>query len=268
MRKSTACFNPHSNSNNLIILSILGIIPARYASTRFPGKPLVMIEGKTMIRRVYEGALAAAITDDLVVATDDSRIFDEVKSFGGNSLMTSPGHSSGTERCREALDSWEKLRNTRFDHVINIQGDEPFIQPDHLQKVAFLLIVKMAQVATLVHKIDDPDSVADPNVVKVVMAEDNTALYFSRSSIPYDRRGEPGGNTPGLVYLKHIGIYGYQSQILREITQLKPTALEKAESLEQLRWLGHGIRISLATTSVESIAVDVPADLLKITNRT
>ncbi len=236
-------------------MSIAGIIPARYASTRFPGKPLVDIRGKSMIRRVYEQCKRSPLLDAVVVATDDQRIADHVKEFG-EVVMTAPEHPSGTDRCQEAL---RKLSGP-FDYVINIQGDEPFIDPRQIGLLAGLLDGK-TQLATLAKAIDDPASIQNPNVVKVVFDARGEALYFSRSPIPHVR-GKETGQWPGaFTFHKHIGMYAYRTDILNEITLLAPSPLEKAESLEQLRWLENGYRIRVAVTELESAGIDTPQDI-------
>lgn len=249
-------------------MEILGIIPARYASTRFPGKPLADIMGKSMIQRVHEQCLKASCLKDVIVATDDQRILDHVAGFGGRAVMTSDRHSSGTERCREALEVQEKAGKGPFDAVINIQGDEPFISPDQIDQVGSLLEDEATNIATLVKLIKDQEELTNPNVVKVVLNRYGEALYFSRSVVPFLRNQEQGNWTVHHPFYKHIGIYGYKADILARLPGLEPTELEKAESLEQLRWLGYGLKIRTAITEMESIAIDTPSDLLKITNIT
>ncbi len=240
-------------------MNILGIIPARFASTRFPGKPLVLLGDRTIIQRVYEAAHKA--TQWVYVATDDTRIFDEVKRFGGNVIMTSTSHTSGTDRCAEALDIIEKETSLRFDVVINIQGDEPFIQPEQIIQLAALFNDPASQITTLVKKISAHEDIFDPNKPKVVLDKNDFALIFSRSPIPYIR-GLAKEDWPGdFNFYKHIGIYGYRTEVLREITKLTPSESELAESLEQLRWLSNGYRIKTATTMHESIGIDTPEDL-------
>ncbi len=235
------------------------IIPARYASTRFPGKPLAMIGGKTMIRRVYEQALK--VLPDVVVATDDERIQREVESFGGVAVMTSDLHRSGTDRCYEAL---EKL-NDEYDVVINIQGDEPFIQPQQIVQLTSCFNDDHTQIATLARQVlpsDGQDFLFDMNRPKVVLNARNEALYFSRNVIPYLR------SVPAELYLSHheffthIGIYAYKKAILKEIVGLPTSKNEIAESLEQLRWLDHGYRIQVAITRELSHGIDTAQDLI------
>lgn len=239
-------------------MSILGVIPARYASTRFPAKPLADIGGKTMIQRVYLQALKSKKLTEVVVATDHPEIFDHVNSFGGAVCMTSQFHISGTDRCFEALTK----QNNTFDYVINIQGDEPFIAPEQIDLLASLLD-GTTQLATLARKIDKEDQLFNPNVVKVIFNKNHEAIYFSRSTIPYLRNFEkPKWLQTGTIY-KHIGMYAYRADVLEKITQLEPSALERAESLEQLRWLENGFPIKVAETEIETIGVDTPEDLQK-----
>lgn len=233
-------------------MRILGVIPARYASTRFPAKPLANIAGKSMIQRVYIQASLAQKISKVVVATDDQRIFDHVTSFGGSVCMTSPNHASGTDRCFEAM----TRQPEKYDYVINIQGDEPFISPKQIDLLAGLLD-GVTELATLAKKIADQESLTNPNVVKVVLNVNNDALYFSRSTIPYMR------NKVEHTFFKHIGMYGYRSDILKEITGLNVSGLERVEALEQLRWLENGYKVKVAETTEETIGVDTPEDLEK-----
>lgn len=241
-------------------MNILGVIPARYASTRFPGKPLTVINGKTMIRRVYEQSSAAKQLSKVVVATDDERIFNEVKSFGGEAVMTSDQHRSGTDRCAETV---EKM-NGSWDAVINIQGDEPFIQPEQIDLLAALFSDADVQIGTLVKKLSDPSDLDNPNTMKVVLDAKNNGMYFSRSCIPFVRGAEKEEWLSKHFFYKHIGIYGYRTQTLLELTKLAPGKLEVAESLEQLRWLENGYAIRTAFTEMETISIDVPEDLDKL----
>jgi 3-deoxy-manno-octulosonate cytidylyltransferase (CMP-KDO synthetase) len=240
-------------------MEILGIIPARYASTRFPGKPLVLIHGKTMIQRVYEQASKSSLTK-VIVATDDQRIMEHVQSFGGKAVMTAEHHQSGTDRCFEAYQQHDQP----FEYIINIQGDEPFIRPEQIDLVASCFRNPQTQLATLIKKISTPEELFNVNAPKVVISRTGEALYFSRQPIPYCR------NVPNDIwhqqhtYYKHIGIYGYRADILEQITQLPPSGLELAESLEQLRWLENGFRIATATTEFETFGIDSPEDLEKI----
>lgn len=242
-------------------MKIIGIIPARFASTRFPGKPLVDILGKSMIQRVYEQCLLSKSLSAIIIATDDARIFDHVESFGGKAFMTSPEHQSGTDRCSEIIES-----NTtdKWDAVINIQGDEPYIHPEQIDLLCEVLVEQKAQIATLVKKIFSPDELFNHNNVKVVLNNKMDAIYFSRSPIPYNRNYPEQEWLKNSVYYKHIGIYGYQVNTLKEISKLEKTNLEVTESLEQLRWIENGYTIKAAITSLESLAIDTPSDLLKI----
>lgn len=242
-------------------MKILGIIPARYASTRFPGKPLADVKGKPMIQRVYEQAKKCKALAEVIVATDDHRIETAVKKFGGKSVITSSEHESGTDRCYEAL---KKIGRESFGAVINIQGDEPFIEPEQITMVANCFKDKNVQIATLVIKLKSLHELTNHNTVKVVLNKNNEAIYFSRTAIPY-YRGENFSDWLNIhTYYKHLGIYGYRTDILAEITKLERSSLEIAESLEQLRWLENGYRIKAGITNVESVAVDTPEDLKRI----
>ncbi|MEH3114249.1 3-deoxy-manno-octulosonate cytidylyltransferase [Pedobacter terrae] len=240
-------------------LKAIGIIPARYASTRFPGKPLVDIAGKTMIQRVYEQALKAKSLSKVVVATDDERIAHEVKRFGGEFAFTASHHQSGTDRCAEVI---EQLPG--FDIVINIQGDEPFIEPAQIDLLASCFSEEKVQLATLIKSIQSQESIYNPNSPKVVIDVNGRAMYFSRSPIPFVRNGEPGVWAEKHQFYKHIGIYGYRTAALKAITQLPPSSLETAESLEQLRWIENGFYIQTKITDLETVAIDTPEDLLKL----
>ena len=243
-------------------MKIAGIIPARYGSTRFPGKPLAIINGKTMIQRVYEQVMKASTIDLVIVATDDQRIIDEVAGFGGHAAITSIHHKSGTDRCAEVLDNLKD----EIDIVINIQGDEPFIDPKQIDLLAGLFKNPKVDIASLSSTIATEKELNNPNVVKLVTGKDGRALYFSRLPIPYVRGKQAGNNLENHNYLKHIGIYGYRSKTLREIVKLDQGELEKAESLEQLRWLENGFSIYVSHTNSESISIDTPEDLSKIIN--
>jgi len=245
-------------------MKILGVIPARYGSSRFPGKPLVDIFGKPMIQRVYEQAKKCLLLDDVIVATDDERIAAAIRKFDGNVMMTAETLNSGTERCNAVLNNLQQGKE--FDIVINIQGDEPFIDPQQISQLAGCFLSEDIMIGTLVKKITHVEDLINPNVVKVVFDKNHRALYFSRSPIPYLRGSEPHDWLLGTDYYKHIGIYGYRVETLRKITRLPVSPLEQAESLEQLRWLGHGYPIHVNETDYESIAIDTPGDLLKITN--
>lgn len=246
-------------------MNILGVIPARYASTRFPGKPLTDISGKSMIRRVYEQAGKTKALSRTVVATDDERIYKHVKAFGGEVFMTSEKHENGTARCYEVLTKIENAE--QFHVVINIQGDEPFIEPAQIDAVSNLFNQDEIEIGTLVKKIDSSKELFDPNIVKVVFSNQKKALYFSRQPIPFLRDVEENMWVERWNYYKHIGIYGYRVKPLNEIVKLKTGKLEVAEKLEQLRWLEEGYQISVDTTDFESIAIDTPEDLLKIYNK-
>ena len=239
-------------------MKFLGIIPARYASTRFPAKPLAMLGGKTVIQRVYEQV--AGVLDDAYVATDDERIEAAVKAFGGKVVMTSVHHKSGTDRCYEAC---TKIGG-EFDVVVNIQGDEPFIQPSQLDAVKACFEDVTTQIATLVKPFtaDEPFAVLENvNSPKVVVNTNWNALYFSRSIIPYQRNAEKQDWLKGHTYYKHIGLYAYRTEVLKEITALPQSSLELAESLEQLRWLENGYKIKVGISDVETIGIDTPQDL-------
>ena len=239
-------------------MKILGIIPARYASTRFPGKPLALIKGKTMIRRVYEQALRSNL-DAVVVATDDVRIADEVMSFGGRYVMTDPNHRSGTDRCREALDLMEE----KFDAVVNIQGDEPFINPLQINMLCDLIRKDDTCLASLAKRIVSADELFSPNTVKVVMNAKGDALYFSRNPMPFMRNVDRDEWMVKGVFYKHIGIYAYKAETLRQVAAMQASSLEIAESLEQLRWLENGMCIRMGITDAESVSIDVPSDIAK-----
>jgi 3-deoxy-manno-octulosonate cytidylyltransferase (CMP-KDO synthetase) len=293
-------------------MKILGVIPARFASTRFPGKPLVEIDGKSMIQRVYEQAKQCKSLARVVVATDDERIFDHVKSFGGDVFMTSATHQSGTDRCAEVVEYLNfEIQTTFFDSdsapvidkilpnfesiftaVINIQGDEPFIQPEQIEKIAsilrgpFLGNLKLKikdegasmssnppietpsfDIATLVKSIDNQSDIDNPNVVKAVFSESGRALYFSRSPIPFLRNLDKKEWAQSGQFFKHIGLYGYKTSVLLDIAKLAQSPLEKSESLEQLRWLENGYSIGVAETNLETIGIDTPEDLKKIAKK-
>lgn len=239
-------------------MKIAGIIPARYASTRFPGKPLAEIMGKSMIQRVYEQTAKAEVLQKVIVATDDQRIFDHVKSWNGNVVMTEKQHPSGTDRCREAMEA----AAPDFDYVINIQGDEPFIDPEQISLLAGLLNGD-TELATLIKAIEDPADINNPNVVKVVTGKDQ-ALYFSRSAIPFFRNSSPENWINNHTYYRHIGIYAYRTDVLKKITELPIGKLEQAESLEQLRWLENGYSIKVAETDYHAVGIDTPEDLEKV----
>ncbi len=241
-------------------MRFLGIIPARYASTRFPAKPLAILGGKSVIQRVYEQVVG--ILDDAYVATDDERIESAVKAFGGKVVMTSLSHKSGTDRCYEAL---TKISG-RFDVVVNIQGDEPFIQPSQLEALKACFDDSQTQIATLVKPFtaeDKFEALENINSPKVVLDKNHHAMYFSRSIIPYQRNAEKKVWLNNHVYYKHIGLYAYRADVLKAITALPQSSLELAESLEQLRWLENGYNIKAGISEVETIGIDTPEDLAR-----
>ena len=242
-------------------MKVLGVIPARYASSRFPGKPLVDIQGKTMIQRVYEQAMKAKSLSKVIVATDDERIFNHVKSFKGEVMMTSDVHQSGTDRCAEVIN---QLSSEAFDAVVNIQGDEPFINPSQIDSVVEVLKKEQFMIATLVKRVHTEGVIHNPNIVKAVFSSEGKALYFSRSPIPYLRTTPTDEWLSKGEFYKHIGLYAYKSSVLKEIALLPPSRLEQLESLEQLRWLENGYAIGIAETDLETIGIDTPEDLLKV----
>ena len=240
-------------------------MPARFASSRFPGKPLALIRNKPMIQWVYEKT--STMIKHLFVATDDQRIREAVESFGGKVVMTSPDHKTGTERCREAYEIIRSGSNMDFTHIINIQGDEPLIRTEQLSELMSCFDHAGVDLATLIQPFGPEENVEDPNMVKVVIDKHFRALYFSRAAIPFVRnrdRGEWRRDNP--IY-KHIGLYAYKAEVLSEITRLQPTILEQAEMLEQLRWLENGYRIQTAISNYQSIGVDTPEDLEKLIRR-
>ncbi len=242
-------------------MNVLGIIPARYGSSRFPGKPLIHLKGKTMIQRVYEGAVLSQKINSVVVATDDQRIYDEVIRFGGNAMMTSDEHLSGTDRCGEVLEKY-----TDVEVVINIQGDEPLIDYRQLDTLIEVFEKPEIQIATLGIKTNSMEDILNPNRIKIVVDRNEKALYFSRSPIPNFNNYS---NDPVEFYpfLRHIGVYAYRSEVLKQLTQLAPTALEKIESLEQLRWIYHGFPIHVAYTEIETPNIDTPDDVHSVLER-
>jgi 3-deoxy-manno-octulosonate cytidylyltransferase (CMP-KDO synthetase) len=243
-------------------MNILGIIPARYNSTRFPGKPLADINGKTMIQRVYEQASKSKFLSKVLIATDDDRIYNHVREFGGEAIMTSPRHQSGTDRCAEIVNHFPD--NVQWDVIINIQGDEPYIQPEQIDLLCSLFSSSDTQIATLVKKITKYDELFNHNNVKAILNTNKEAIYFSRSPIPYNRNFPEQDWLKYSTYYKHIGMYGYRTATLRTIAQLPKTNLEITESLEQLRWIENGYTIKAEITLQESIAIDTPADLDKV----
>lgn len=236
-------------------MKFIGIIPARYASTRFPGKPLAMLGGRTVIQRVYEQA--TAILDEAYVATDDERIFQAVEQFGGRAIMTRADHKSGTDRIEEAA---EKI-GTQADVIINIQGDEPFIQKSQIETLMHLFDEPSTQIGTLGKRFESIEATMNPNSPKIVTDKRGFALYFSRSIIPYVRGKEQSEWLQHFPYLKHLGLYAYRREVLQEVTQLPQSPLEITESLEQLRWLENGYRIRVGLTDVETVGIDTPEDL-------
>lgn len=243
-------------------MGLIAIIPARYGSKRFPGKPLVKINGKTMINHVYNQAIK--VFDTVYVATDDERILNEVEGFGGRVVMTKKKHKSGTDRCAEAIQKIEEEEQIFYDVVINVQGDEPFIKTEQLNEIKKAFRFKRTQIASLAKPINNKEDIFNPNKPKVILNNKNEAIYFSRSPIPYLRGVRYEKWISKHLYYKHIGLYGYRKDILLEIAKLSQTPLEKAESLEQLRWLENGYKIKIAFTEQESISIDTPKDLDKI----
>ena len=236
-------------------MKFIGIIPARYASTRFPGKPLAVLGGKPVIQRVYEQVVS--VLGEAYVATDDERIFQAVETFGGRAVMTRNDHKSGTDRIEEAA---QKL-NTDADVIINVQGDEPFIQKSQLETVKHLFDDSLTQIATLGKPFESMDAVLNPNSPKIVCDVNGYAMYFSRSVIPYIRGKEEATWLQHFPFLKHIGLYAYRREVLSQITKLPQSPLELAESLEQLRWLQNGYRVKVGLTDVETVGIDTPEDL-------
>lgn len=239
-------------------MKFVGIIPARYASTRFPAKVLALLNGKTVIQRVYEQVKDCF--DDLYVATDDSRIADVVTSFGGKVVMTSENCKNGTERCFDACCNL----NIDCDVVVNVQGDEPFIQRKQIEALMSCFADERTDIATLVKPFEQADGwerLSNPNSPKVVLDSDNFAMYFSRSVVPYLRGVEQAEWLDNHVFYKHLGVYAYRLDVLKKITSLQQTPLEKVESLEQLRWLEHGYKIKVGITNIETIGIDTPEDL-------
>ena len=240
------------------MMKSLAIIPARYASTRFPAKPLAMLGGKLIIERVYRQVQQAI--DDVVVATDDERIMSAVESFGGRAVMTSTEHRSGTDRCYEAL---MKVGGS-YDIVINVQGDEPFIQPEQIRSLVACFEDPATDIATLVKPFtveDGIEALENPNSPKVVVSRDMKAIYFSRSVIPYMREVPREEWLSCHTYYKHIGMYAFRAKTLGEVTALPQSSLELSEKLEQLRWLENGYRIGVGITTIETIGIDTPEDL-------
>jgi 3-deoxy-manno-octulosonate cytidylyltransferase (CMP-KDO synthetase) len=239
---------------------IAAIIPARYSSTRFPGKPLAQIEGKTMIRRVYEQAVQSQLIGAVVVATDDPRIVDEVRSFGGEVRLTRTDHPSGTDRCFEAVQMLDKS----CDYVINIQGDEPFLDPRQIDELADYLNQHPVEIATQMIKVASQAELFDSGEVKIVLNDRQEAMYFSRQPIPYLQGVDPGNWHQQHTFYRQVGTYAYRRDILEKITRLPLSSLERAESLEQLRWLQAGYRISCVPTRYVSYCIDHPDDIARV----
>lgn len=240
-------------------MSIIGIIPARYASTRFPGKSLVEIMGKSMIRRVYEQTTKAKLLDKVIIATDDERIAKHCQEFGAKVVITKAEHPSGTDRCFEAY----QLNGEKFDHVLNVQGDEPFLDPQQIDSLAEAC-KENVEIATQMIKCTNHAVLFDKGEVKIILNSNNEALYFSRNVIPFIKGKDEKEWHKHYNYFRHVGMYAYRTDILEKITRLKPSALEVAESLEQLRWLEHGYKIKCVETAFDSHCVDTPEDIEKV----
>jgi 3-deoxy-manno-octulosonate cytidylyltransferase (CMP-KDO synthetase) len=240
-------------------MKIIGIIPARYASSRFPGKPLIDIAGKTMIQRVYEQTKLASCLSDVIIATDDERIAEHAASFGAKVVMTSTNHPSGTDRCYEAVEKYGES----VDYVINIQGDEPFIDPGQITELA-AVCDGTTELATQMIAVDSHTVLFDSGEVKIVLNTNNEALFFSRMVIPFIKGVEEKDWHKHHPYFRHVGMYAYRTDILKTLTSLMPSSLEKAESLEQLRWLENGFKIKLVETNFDSHCIDTPEDIEKV----
>lgn len=236
-------------------MKFIGIIPARYASSRFPGKPLAVLGGKYVIQRVYE--TVSQILGEAYVATDDERIFNAVTEFGGKAVMTRSDHKSGTDRIEEAAE----LLNTDADVIVNVQGDEPFIHPSQIETVCRCFDDPATQIATIGKPFDSIEGVMNPNSPKIVLDNNSYAMYFSRSPIPFVRGVEREEWLNSFPFLKHLGLYAYRREVLKAVTKLPQSSLEKAESLEQLRWLQNGFRIKVGITNIETVGIDTPEDL-------
>jgi len=243
------------------IVQYAGIIPARYASSRLPGKPLVMIGNKPMIQRVYDQGRKTL--DMVYVATDDNRIFEAVLNFGGNAVMTSPDHLSGTDRCAEAVTKIKNETGKKIDVVINIQGDEPFIKPEQINLLMKCFVDETVELATLIRRVEPGEDIFNPNQPKVIINSEGDAIYFSRATIPFIRDVEKSEWSKKHDFYKHIGLYAYRTDTLKRITLLSRSSLEISESLEQNRWIENGYRIRTAVTKWESISIDTPDDLEK-----
>lgn len=239
-------------------MNILGIIPARFESSRFPGKPLADIAGKSMIRRVYEQASKVTSLSKVIVATDHEDVYDHVRSFDGNAVITNPDHPSGTDRCFEVLNKENKF----YEFIVNIQGDEPFVAPDQIELLVSILDHSV-ELATLAKKIETNEELIDPNEAKLVLNSKNEGIYFSRNPIPYLKDIPRIDWVEHHEYFKHVGVYAYRSDVLESITKIPVSDLEKAESLEQLRWIENGYTIKVALTNIDSVCIDTPDDIKK-----
>jgi 3-deoxy-manno-octulosonate cytidylyltransferase (CMP-KDO synthetase) len=233
-------------------MNILAVIPSRYGSSRFPGKPLINLGGKTMVQRVYEGVKHSTLINEIVVATDDERILNEVVRFGGNVCMTSTEHPSGTDRCAEVAAKYEHI-----DVIVNIQGDEPLVRFEQIEQLLSVFNDPAVEIATLATRQITQEELTNSNRIKVVLNKFNEALYFSRSCIPFPQ-GKPSDKT---IFLRHIGLYAYRRETLMRIAKLAPSQIEMAESLEQLRWLYNGYKIKVVETDIETPNIDVPEDV-------
>ncbi len=240
-------------------MKVLAIIPARYESSRFPGKPLIDIQGKSMVQRVYEQTCKASLVSDVIVATDDQRIYDHVNQFGGKVMMTAKHHQSGTSRCGEVI-----AEHSDYDVVINVQGDEPLVQPSQIDSVIALFSDKTVKIATLIKAIEKQSELFNANRIKVVVNKKNEALYFSRQPIPHQANLKSSEWIKNATFWKHIGIYAWARQTLIDLLNLEATELEVQESLEQLRWLYHGFSIQTIETKIETPNIDTPEDLQKV----
>lgn len=240
-------------------MKILGIIPARYASTRFPGKPLIDILGKSMLQRVYEQASKSKELTSVIIATDDERIASHAQSFGAKVVMTKAEHPSGTDRCFEAYKNFGE----EFDYIINIQGDEPFIDPSQIDLLANICDGN-TELATLMIKCNSHAVLFDKGEVKITLNTNNEALYFSRMVIPFIKGVDEKEWHKHFNYFRHVGMYAYRKDVLEKVTKLHPSSLEKAESLEQLRWLENGFKIKCAETLHDSHCIDTPEDVEKV----
>lgn len=247
-------------------MKILALIPARYGSSRFPGKPLALVHGKPMIQRVYEQTVKAF--PNACVATDDTRIYDAVKAFGGKVVMTSESHNSGTDRCLEALNAYMAETGETFDVVINVQGDEPYIRPEQLMQLGKCFEDPQVELATLVKRVKDKEELYNANSPKVILDKDSNAIYFSRTPIPYSRDIEVTDQYVACTpFYRHIGLYGYRVGTLARICAMPQSFLEKTEKLEQLRWIENGLKIRVAETEYETHAVDTEEDLAFINSK-